>query len=352
MSDIDVGADFFRKMFEGSWITQGLWAAAELGVADQLSAGSASAEELAARTNSHPGALYRLLRALAGVGVFAEDSQGRFELTPLGSLLREDVPHSQRAFAIMMGAEFHAAWGELLHSVKTGQPGFEKRFGMHFFEYMNRHPDRHHFYDAAMESVHGPETEPVLDAYDFSAFRTVVDIGGGNGSALSTILKRHPSLHGILFDMPAVADRARAALADSPSYGRLKVEGGDFFKSVPANADAYLLRHILHDWEDEDAIAILRKCREAMSPSSRILVLEMVIPPGNEPGFGKWLDLMMLLVAGRERTQKEYDDLFSKAGLRLSRVVPTASDISIMEGVPAVPCRDPEYSESYILNTR
>jgi hypothetical protein len=252
----------------------------------------------------------------------------------------------------MMGAEFHAAWGELLHSVKTGQPGFEKRFGMHFFEYMNRHPDRHHFYDAAMEGVHGPETEPVLDAYDFSAFRNVVDVGGGNGSALSTILRRHPSIRGILFDMPAVADRARAALADSPANGRLRVEGGDFFKAVPANADAYLLRHILHDWEDEDAIAILRKCREAMNASSRILVLEMVIPPGNEPGFGKWLDLMMLLVAGRERTQNEYEALFSEAGLRLTRVIPTTSDVSIVEGAQAVACPDRKYSESHILNSR
>lgn len=335
MSDRDAGPGFYRQMFAGSWITQGLWAAAELGIADQLAAGAATAEELAARTRAHPGSLYRLLRALAGAGVFVKDEQGRFELTPLGHLLRTDVPGSQRAFAIMMGAEFHAAWGELLHSVKTSQPGFEKRFGVHFFEYMEAHPDRHHLYDTAMEAVHGPETEPVLDAYDFSAFRTVVDIGGGNGSALSTILRRHPSIHGTLFDMPAVADRARAALADSPANGRLRVEGGDFFKAVPASADAYLLRHILHDWQDHDAIAILRKCREAMSPSSRILVLEMVIPPGNEPGFGKWLDLMMLLVAGRERTQKEYEALFSEAGLRLTRVIPTASDVSIVEGVSA-----------------
>lgn len=335
MNNDDNGAGFFRQVFGGSWITQGLWAAAELGIADQLAAGPATAEELAARTNAHSGALYRLLRALAGVGVFAQDAQGRFELTPAAELLRSDAPRSQRAFAIMMGAEFHSAWGELLHSIKTGQPGFNRRFGAPFFEHMTRHPDRHHLYDDAMEGVHGPETEPVLDAYDFSAFQTIVDVGGGNGSAISAMLARHPAMQGVLFDLPAVADRTRAALAGSSANGRLRVEGGDFFKSVTAGADAYVLRHILHDWEDPEAVAILRTCRQAMKPASRILVVEMVLPPGNEPAFGKWLDLMMLLVAGRERTSDEYGALFAAAGLKLNRVIPTASDVSVVEGVPA-----------------
>lgn len=332
MSGDNNGLGFYRQVFGGSWVTQGLWAAAELGLADRLAGGPATADELAAETGAHPGALYRLLRALAGVGVFARDEQGRFALTPLGNLLRADVPGSQRAFATMMGAEFHAAWGELLHSVRTGQPGFEKRFGVHFFEYMRNHPDRHHLYDTAMEAVHGSETGPVLDACDFSAFRTIVDVGGGNGSALSDMLARHPAVQGVLFDLPAVANRARAALADSPAKGRLRVEGGDFFKSVPVGADAYVLRHILHDWEDPEAIAILRTCRRAMNPAGRVLVVEMVIQPGNEPGFGKWLDLMMLLVAGRERTSEEYGALFAEAGLKLNRVIPTASDVSVVEG--------------------
>jgi hypothetical protein len=235
----------------------------------------------------------------------------------------------------MMGGEFHAAWGELLHSARTGEPGFHKRFGMPFFQYMREHPERHSFYDAAMEAVHGSETEPMLDAYDFSVFRTVVDIGGGNGSVLAGILRRHPTVQGILFDLPAVAERTRSSLAVSSLADRIRIESGDFFSAVPVKADVYVLRHILHDWLDPDAVAILHNCREAMAAGSKLLVVEMVIPPGNEPSFGKWLDLMMLLVAGQERTEKEYRRLFSAAGLEMTRVIPTESDVSIVEGVRA-----------------
>jgi hypothetical protein len=204
---------------------------------------------------------------------------------------------------------------------------------MPFFQYMTEHPDRHSIYDAAMTVVHGGETEPMLDAYDFSVFRTVADIGGGNGLTLAAILQRHPGIRGILFDLPAVADRARSTILGSGVSERIRVEGGDFFSSVPPGADAYVLRHIVHDWEDREAIAILRRCREAMRPDGKILVVEMVIPPGNEPSFGKWLDLMMLLVGGRERTKEEYGRLFSAAGLKMNRIIPTASEVSIVEGV-------------------
>jgi hypothetical protein len=333
MNNQDSRMEFFRQMFGGSWITQGLWVAAELGIADLLAEGPCTAEELAAKTGAHARALYRVLRALAGVGVFTQDTHGRFSLSPLADLLRTDVPGSQRAFAIMMGGEFHAAWGELLHSARTGEPGFRKRFGKHFFEYMEENPDRHSIYDAAMEAVHGRESEPMIEAYDFSAFRTVVDIGGGNGSVLSSIVTRHAAIQGILFDLPSVAERTRSILAGSSVAERIRVQGGDFFTGVPAGADAYVLRHILHDWLDPDAVRILRKCRDAMTPDSKLIVVEMVIPPGNEPSFGKWLDLMMLLVAGQERTEKEYSRLFSEAGLKMTRVIPTTSDVSIIEGV-------------------
>jgi hypothetical protein len=235
----------------------------------------------------------------------------------------------------MMGAELDAAWGELLDSVRTGQPGFQKRFGMPFFQYMTEHSERHSIYDAAMGAFGIAETESMLEAYDFASLRTVVDIGGGNGLMLAAILERHPAIRGVLFDLPAVADRARSAISVSGVSDRCRIEGGDFFSTVPAGADAYILRHILHDWDDREAIAILRKCREAMDPAGKILVVEMVIPPGNEPSFGKWLDLMMLLIAGRERTKEEYSRLFSAAGLKINRVIPTASDISIIEGVRA-----------------
>jgi len=326
---------FFRQVFGGSWITQGIWVAAELGIADLLAQGPLTAQELAERTRSNSDALYRVLRALASAGVFGQDELGRFALMPIGNILRSDVPGSQRAFSIMMGAEFHTTWGELLHTVQTGEQGFRKGFSMTFFEYMTKYPERHSIYDAAMQGIHGIETVPMLDAYDFGEFRTVADIGGGNGSALAAILERHPGMQGILFDLPAVAERARRFITDAGLSGRCLIEGGDFFSSVPAGADAYVMRHIIHDWEDSDAITILRNCREAVNAGGRILVVEMVIPPGNEPGFGKWLDLMMMLVGGRERTEEEYRLLFSAAGLTLHRVVPTASDVSILECVEA-----------------
>lgn len=335
MSDGDSRIEFFKQMFGGSWITQGLWVAAELGIADILAAGPRTVEELAEETRAHSGALYRLLRALASVGIFAQDTQLRFSLTPLADLLRTDAIYSQRAIATMMGEEFHAAWGELLHSVRTGEPGFKKRFGMPFFQYMTEHPDRHSIYDAAMTGVHGGETEPMLEAYDFGSFKTVADIGGGNGLVLAAILKRHPAIRGILFDMPSVADRARSTILSSGLADRIRIEGGDFFSSIPADADAYVLRHIIHDWEDTEAITILRQCRKVMAPGGKILVVEMVLPPGNEPSFGKWLDLMMMLVAGRERTKEEYSRLYSAAGLKMTGVIKTNSDVSIVEGIRA-----------------
>jgi hypothetical protein len=336
MCDDQSRMGFYKQMFGGAWITQGLWVVAELGIADLLADGPCTVEELAATTDAHADSLYRLLRALAGVGVFAHDEHGRFSLTPLADLMRSDVPGSQRALAILMGGEFHAAWGELLHSTKTGEPGFNKRFGMPFFQYMAEHPDRHYLYDAAMEGVHGRETQLMLDAYDFSIFGTVIDVGGGNGSTLAGILARHPTVQGILFDLPAVVERAQPGLVESAQASRLQLVGGDFFSAVPGGADAYLLRHVIHDWLDEDAVSILRNCRDAMSPGAKVLVVEMVLPAENEPSFGKWLDLMMLLVAGRERTEVEYSQLFTAAGLRMTRVIPTASDVSIVEGVRAL----------------
>ena len=335
MTDDQSRMEFFKQMFSGSWITQGIWVAAELGIADLLIDGPRTAGELAEKTHTHGNALYRVLRALASVGIFAEDAHGRFSLTPLADLLRTDASASQRPFAIMMGAEFHGAWGELLHSVRTGEQGFEKKFGVPFFQYMTERPERGKIYDAAMTGVHGGETEPMLDAYDFSPFQTVIDIGGGNGLVLAAILQRHPTVKGILFDLPAVVDRARTIISGLGLSDRCQIVGGDFFSSVPVGGDAYIMRHIIHDWDDDEAVAILRNCRGAMNPEGRILVVETVIPPGNEPCFGKWLDLMMLVVGGCERTEEQYRRLFSEAGLKLNRIVSTALEISVIEGVCA-----------------
>ncbi len=326
------GEIFLRQVFDGAWMTQAVWVAAELGVADILSNGSCSIEALAERTRTKSDALYRVMRALAGVGIFAEGPNRRFSLTARAMPLKSDTPRSQRAFAIMMGAEFHGAWGELLHTVQTGEPGFAKRFGSPAFQYMVEHPDRHGIYDSAMGGYGQAEVQAMLDAYDFSASRTVADIGGGSGMLMTAVLERYPRMEGILFDLPPVAERARSIISNAGLSSRCRVEGGDFFASVPAGADVYILQHIIHDWEDSDAVTILGRCREAMNPESTILLVESVIPGGNEPCFGKWLDLMMLLVGGRERTEKEYRNLFSAAGLNLNRIVPTALETGILEG--------------------
>ncbi len=327
--------EFFRQVFGGSWITQGIWVAAELAIADVLAEGPQTAEQLAHQTNTHPGSLYRVLRALASVGIFHQDSEGRFTQTPLSEMLQSNGNGSQRSFAIMMGAEFYQAWGELLHSVRTGNPGFEKRFGASAFEHFMANPQRHSIYDRAMGGFGTAEIGPVLDAYDFSTFTTVADVGGGSGLLLSAILERHPGVKGMLFDLPPVAERARALMATSSLAERYRIEGGDFFSSIPIGADAYVLQHIIHDWEDPEATVILQNCRKVLKPTGKVLLIEMVIPQGNQPGFGKWLDLMMLLIGGRERTEEDYTRLFSAAGLKLQRVIPTANEASIIEAVPA-----------------
>jgi SAM-dependent methyltransferase len=198
---------------------------------------------------------------------------------------------------------------------------------------MTENPERHAIYDRAMGIFGATETGPILDAYDFEAFKKIVDIGGGSGVLMGAILKRYPVLRGILFDLPPVADLARAAISNMGLSDRCDIAGGDFLSSVPAGADAYIMQHIIHDWEDDEAVTILRNCRKAMNPDGRILLAEIVIPPGNEFYFGKWLDLMMLLVGGRERTEEQYNKLFSAAGLTLKRVVRTASEICIIEGI-------------------
>lgn len=320
------------KHMIGGWVTQAIYIAAELGIADLLTVRPQTAEELAEQTNTNVDGLYRVLRALASVGIFSEDTDCSFSLTPLAEWLRSDAPGSLRSFGIMMGAEFYQSWGNLLYSVKTGEQGFQQRFGVPFFQYMTEHPERHGIYDAAM-MVHGiAETEPMLDVYDFSAFRTLVDVGGGHGRMLAAILDQYPAMEGILFDLPAVAERVRTIISGLGLSERCRIVEGDFFVSVPA-ADAYVLRHVLHDWNDDEAVSILRNCRDAMNAEGRILVVETVIPPLNEPCFGKWLDLMMLIVGGRERTEEQYSELFARAGLNLNRIVSTTHEISVIEGI-------------------
>jgi SAM-dependent methyltransferase len=320
------------RLLTGYWISQALYVAAKLGLADLLKDGSRSADDLASSTSSHPRALYRLLRALASVGVFAEDDRQRFGLTPLAECLRSDVPGSLRALAPMRGDWQYRAWAEFLYTIQTGRSGFEKVYGMPLFDYLAQNPEQGQLFDQAMVGVHGRETAAMLDAYDFSSIDTLADIGGGNGSLLAAVLQKYPDMKAVLFDRPAVAERARANIDAAGLGNRCHVVGGDFFEAVPAGADAYLLRHIIHDWDDEKATTILRNVGRAMAKGGRLLVVEFVLPPGNEPFFGKWFDLAMMAVpGGMERTQEEYQKLFEVAGFRLARVVPTRTEVSVVE---------------------
>jgi hypothetical protein len=322
-----------NRMLTGYWISQALYVAAKLGIAELLAPGPRTAEDLAGATKSHAPSLYRLLRALASVGVFAEDDQGRFRLTGLAEFLRSDAPGSQRALAIMAGEEHYRAWGELLYSVQTGQPGFDKVYGMPVFAFLAQHPEQARVFDAAMVGVHGRETGAMLDAYDFSGIGTLADVGGGNGSLLTTVLKKYTAMQGLLIDLPGVAERARANILAAGLAGHCKVIAGNFFDSVPEGADAYLMRHIIHDWDDARATRILQNIHRALGPAGRLLVVEGVIQPGNELSFGKLLDLTMLVIpGGKERTEEEYRKLYEAGGFQLTRIVPTKAEVSVIEG--------------------
>jgi ubiquinone/menaquinone biosynthesis C-methylase UbiE/predicted transcriptional regulator len=324
------------RLLTGYWMSQALHVAAQLGVADLLKDGPQTVAHLAESTGTHARSLYRLLRALASEGVFAEDEQGRFALTPLGERLRSDVPNSQRSMAIMSGEEHYRCWGELLYSVQTGQTAFEKLYGQPIFPYLASHPRQARIFDEGMVGVHGAETKAMLDAYDFGGIGTLVDIGGGNGSLLLATLEHYPSLRGMVFDRPDVIERARANVKSAGLENRCTLAGGNFFETVPAGGDAYLMRHIIHDWNDEQCRTILRNCRKVVPPSGKLLLIESVIPPGNEPCFAKFLDLTMLAIpGGMERTEAEYRELLASAGFRLARVVPTTGNVDVIECVPA-----------------
>jgi hypothetical protein len=324
------------QMLSGYWLAMALHVAAKLGLADLVKAGPRTAEDLARATSTHPRSLDRLLRALASAGVFAEDDQRRFGLTPLAECLRSDIPGSQRSLALMMGDEHYRAWGELFHSIQTGETAFEKVFGKPIFDYMAERPEVAKVFDEAMVGVHGAETPAMCDAFDFSCFGTLIDVGGGNGSLLTLVLQRTPRLHGILYDLPHVVARAEANLRAAGVLERCKRVGGSFFESVPAGGDAYLLRHIIHDWDDDRCLTILGNVRKVIPPHGKLLVVEGVVPPGNGPSFTKLLDLTMLVIpGGLERTEAEYRDLYARAGFRLARIVPTRSEVSVIEGVPA-----------------
>jgi hypothetical protein len=321
------------QMITGYWISQAIYAAAKFGIADHLKDGPKTAAELANASSTNADALYRLLRALASVGIFAEDESRRFSLTTLAEPLRSDVPGSKRALALMSGDEQFRTWAEIDYSVRTGKIAFDKVFGEPIFDFLGKHPEKARIFDAAMVGIHGRESSAVLDAYDFSGIGILADIGGGNGSQVTEILTKYPEMKGVLFDLPHVIERAKGRIQASGLQDRCKLVPGSFFDAVPPGAGAYVLRHIIHDWDEEKCLTILRNCHRAMSPGSKLLLIESVIPSGNEPFSGKFLDLVMLLIpGGKERTEAEYRSLFEQAGFELAQIVPTGTEVSILEG--------------------
>ena len=323
------------QMITGYWPAQAIHVAAKLHLADLVKDGPKSAPELAQATKTQPLALYRLLRALSSVGIFAEDDEARFSLTPMAECLI-DRPGSQYAVAIMMGDEHYASWGDLLYSLQTGKPAFDHLYGKPVFDWLSEHPEQAKIFDAAMTGFHGPETQAMIDAYDFSGIGAIVDVGGGNGTVLSAILGKNPTLKGILYDLPGVIERAKTNLASAGLAARCQTIAGSFFESAPPGGDAYLMRHIIHDWTDAQCHTILSNIRKVMPPHGRLLVIEMVIKPRNEAQPAKWLDLnMLVLPGGMERTEAEYHALYAKAGFRLERIVPTPTEVGVIEGRPA-----------------
>jgi hypothetical protein len=324
-------------MGAASWVSAVVYAAAKLGIADHLATGPRSAAELAGTTSTHAPSLHRLMRTLAGLGILTEREAQRFALTPLGEALKTGSPGSARATLMAFcGPAFWHSWEEILYSLQTGKTGFEKSHGVSLFEYLAQHPEEASCFSEAMVGFHGAEPPAVAAAYDFSGIATVVDVGGATGNMLAAVLSRHRSTRGILYDRPHVVRDAPALLKARGVEERVTIEAGNFFERVPNGGDAYLLSHIIHDWNEEQCLTILGHCRKVIEPEGRLLIVETVLPTGDTPHQGKLQDMVMLVLpGGQERTEPEYASLLDKSGFRLVRVVPTDSVVSVVEAVPA-----------------
>jgi SAM-dependent methyltransferase len=275
------------------------------------------------------------MRALASLGVFDMSEDRRFSLTPMSRALLTDAPNSLRDMAIYMGEAFHLLpWGEIVYTIKTGEPAAEKVFGMPWWQYFEQNEEARNIFNNAMTSFSASIAPAIAMTYDFSNINTLVDVAGGHGLLLATILKANPHMKGVLFDQPSVIEGAGALLEEQGVHDRVELSSGNFFESVPVGGDAYIMKHIIHDWNDEDSIKILRNIHRAMNPAGRVLLVESVLPPGNEPSLGKFIDLEMLIfLQGKERTESEFRELFAASGFELTRIVHNPSPLSVVEGV-------------------
>jgi hypothetical protein len=323
------------QMITGSMVTQAVYAAAELEIADVLNEGPMTATQVAERVHAHPETTYRLMRLLASYGLFTEGDDGRFDLAPIGDALRADAPLSMRPIALLIGDPTHwEDWSHFTDAVRTGEPAVDKLRGMSTWEYVMANPEYGAVFFAGMGALSTLETEPVLAAYDFSRFDRIVDVGGGLGVLLSAVLGKAQNATGVLSAPPSV-EAGQEALERAGIADRCTVDGRQIFEAVPADGDAYLVKHVLHDWPEQQVRKVLENIRAAISPTGKLLVMEFVLPEGDQPHTGKLIDLWLhLLVGGRERTEAQYRELFASTGFRLTRIIPTEIPLSIIEGEP------------------
>jgi hypothetical protein len=324
------------QLLNGAHVAGAISCLAQLGIPDLVEAGPKSAEELANQIGASSEALYRLMRATASVGVLSEGPEGKFSETPMSAVLRSNASPSLRAFAVMGGREWHGrGWSRLEYCVRTGKQAVDEIYGMHVFEFFKQHPEEAQIFNNAMTDLSMIDSPAVAEAYNFDGLRSIVDVGGGHGLLLATILQRNIHLTGTLFDVAHVIEGAANGPLKSVME-RCTLASGDMFSSVPADADAYIMKHIIHDWPDDLCLKTLKACRKGVNPGGRLLVIDNVIQPGNDFSPGKFLDLQMLIFPGGcERTEKQFSALFAAAGWRLSRIVPTKTTDSIVEGIPA-----------------
>lgn len=327
-------AQLLLQLGTGHFVASAIQVVVRLGIPERIGQGTTKTSELAAAAGVGEDNLYRVLRALASVGLFDETAPRQFALTTAGELLRPGVPGSMYDMALWITSPFHfRVYAEMLHSVRTGQPAVEKVTGMPVFEYFPREKELSEIFNNAMTAFSGLVIPAALEAYDFSGIDLLVDVAGGHGGGLMAILAKYPQMRGVLFDLDHVVAGARPKIEAAGLKDRCRVEAGDFFTAVTPGADAYIMKHIIHDWNDERSLRILGNIRTAMGAKrGRVILLESVIPPGSAPDFGKIIDLeMMMMPGGRERTAQEFDALFAQAGFELTRIVPTASPLSVIE---------------------
>jgi O-methyltransferase domain/Dimerisation domain len=327
--------DRLLQLLNGFRVTQALVVVTKLEIADKLADGPKTAAELAKLASAQSGPLYQVLRAVASLGVFAEDEAGRFFNTPMSEFLRSGAPPVARNTAMLIDAVHWRALGELMHAVRTGTPAFDKAFGVDFFNYLTANDALRAVFDTQMAALYAQQVDAVVEAFDFSKVGRFLDVGGGHGTVVRAVLARHSDVRCGLFDLPSVAERTQKSLAADGLADRCTVEAGSFFERIPTGYDTYLLKHVLHDWGDTKAGEILGNVRHAMPRGGRLLLLEYLVPGGNEPSLAKGFDLLMLaLFAGKERSEKEFRDLLDANGFRLERIAPSTTLLSVLEARP------------------